>query len=61
MCQPILLICRNLVRRTFGNGGLTLRRTAYVTESGMQGWYWKEDGLGANVTQFLDGKLYMRN
>lgn len=39
---------------------LTMDRTSYVTGSGMQEWYWKEDGPGANVTKYPDGKLYVR-
>lgn len=31
-----------------------------MSGSGMQEWYWKEGGSGANVTKFADGKLYVR-
>lgn len=28
--------------------------------SGMQEWHWVEEGPGANVTKYPDGKLYVR-
>ncbi|KAF1966668.1 hypothetical protein BU23DRAFT_573893 [Bimuria novae-zelandiae CBS 107.79] len=51
---------------SYGVQGLTVQRgwrvneTTHVTGSGMQEWNWKEDGPGANVTAFPDGKLYVR-
>lgn len=35
-------------------------RTSYVTGSGTQEWHWVEEGAGANVTKYPDGKLYVR-
>ncbi|KAF2676970.1 hypothetical protein K458DRAFT_424333 [Lentithecium fluviatile CBS 122367] len=51
---------------SYGERGLTVRRgwqansTSYLVGTAMQEWRWKEDGPGANVTKFADGKLYAR-
>ncbi|KAF2638461.1 hypothetical protein P280DRAFT_471556 [Massarina eburnea CBS 473.64] len=51
---------------SYGDRGLTVQRrwrandTAYVTGTASQAWGWKEEGPGANVTKFADGKLYVR-